>query len=52
MGSIAYAKRYAKHAPTHSYKIAKAGLNMLTALYAEDHEDFTFLAVSPGVSHL
>lgn len=23
---------------------------MLTALYAQDHEDFTFLAVSPGVS--
>ncbi|KAI5359701.1 Putative short-chain dehydrogenase/reductase SDR, NAD(P)-binding domain superfamily [Septoria linicola] len=48
MSSIAYAKRYAKHAPTHSYKISKAAMNMLTALYAEDHEDFTFVAVSPG----
>lgn len=49
LGSISRTPLHAK-TPTHAYKITKAGMNMLTALYAQDHEDFTFLAVSPGVS--
>ncbi|GIZ43347.1 hypothetical protein CKM354_000657900 [Cercospora kikuchii] len=47
LGSISRTPLHAK-TPTHAYKITKAGMNMLTALYAQDHEDFTFLAVSPG----
>ena len=51
MGSIAYAERF-KVAPTHAYKVSKAGLNMLTVQYAMEYADqgFTFLAISPGVS--
>ncbi|CAK1363355.1 unnamed protein product [Cercospora beticola] len=47
LGSISYASRHA-NTPSHAYKVTKAGMNMLTALYALDHKEFTFLAVSPG----
>jgi NAD(P)-dependent dehydrogenase (short-subunit alcohol dehydrogenase family) len=50
MGSIAWAHKY-KLAPTPSYKVSKAALNMLNTVYALEYADagFTFLLVSPGV---
>lgn len=49
LGSIALVKQFAM-APTPSYKISKAALNMLTAQYAEElgPKGFTVFAVSPG----
>lgn len=40
--------------PTPAYKVAKAALNMLTVQYAHElkSEDFTVIAVCPGVSSL
>jgi NAD(P)-dependent dehydrogenase (short-subunit alcohol dehydrogenase family) len=39
--------------PSPAYKISKAALNMLTVQYAKEYADdgFTFLGISPGVSH-
>ncbi|EME85187.1 uncharacterized protein MYCFIDRAFT_46603 [Pseudocercospora fijiensis CIRAD86] len=49
MGSISMTRDYS-FAPTHAYKIAKAGMNMLNAQWAIEFEKegSTFLAVSPG----
>jgi NAD(P)-dependent dehydrogenase (short-subunit alcohol dehydrogenase family) len=39
-------------APDPAYRVSKAALNCLTAVYAYEleNEGFTFVAVSPGVS--
>lgn len=49
LGSVALVESFAI-APTPSYKISKAALNMLNAQYALQHgkEGFAFVAVSPG----
>lgn len=50
LGSIGLVKHFGMAAPTSSYKISKAALNMLTAQYAMELEkdNFTILAISPG----
>lgn len=49
VGSMAL-KEWTKSMPTHSYKISKAALNMLTIQYASDLESkgFTVFCLSPG----
>ncbi|EXJ67534.1 uncharacterized protein A1O5_09547 [Cladophialophora psammophila CBS 110553] len=49
LGSVAIAPQF-MYAPTPSYKVLKAALNMLTVQYALElgKEGFTFLMVSPG----
>ncbi|KAL4793056.1 hypothetical protein BDV19DRAFT_367263 [Aspergillus venezuelensis] len=48
-GSITQAEKW-MIANQHAYKISKAALNEMTAIYAQDlkNEGFTFIAVSPG----
>ncbi|KAL4938895.1 hypothetical protein BDV06DRAFT_200000 [Aspergillus oleicola] len=48
-GSITQAEKW-MIANQHAYKISKAALNEMTAIYAQDlkKEGFTFIAVSPG----
>jgi len=50
MGSISRAAAY-KNMPVPGYKVSKAALNALTVQYslAFAEQDFTFLAITPGV---
>lgn len=53
VGSIDWAPKFAA-AKVESYKVSKAALNMLNQQWAMQYADagFTFLLVSPGVSHV
>lgn len=52
LGSMTMAPTYSIF-PVPAYKVAKAALNMLTLQYAQSFakDGFTFLSISPGVSH-
>lgn len=51
MGSVTNTKKFML-TPDPAYRVSKAVLNCLTAVYADELEDegFSFVAVSPGVS--